>query len=138
MRVASDGHVSADGRAAWAWVCGCGASAAAALPRATASHVAEWRGAAEALAHLRGHGPGEAVLQTDSALVAKGLAARTPAMRGEAGELRAACRQLLARLAEAGLSVQVVRVDREVNAAADALARATANAPPEGPSPGPR
>lgn len=126
MRVACDGYVGPDGRAGWAWVCDCGAKRGGALPLRTASHLAEWRAASEALAHLKDHAPGDVVVQVDSALVAKGLASRTPAMSGEAAELRAACRQALARLAEQGVRVQVARVDREQNQAADALSREAA------------
>jgi ribonuclease HI len=135
MRVASDGYVGPSGEAAWAWVCSCGAEGAGKLPDRTASHLAEWLAAQAALEHLAVHAPGHAALQVDSALVAKGLAARRPEMSGEAAEVRAECRRTLARLAEAGLQVQVERVDREANAQADALARATAKAP-QGPSPG--
>lgn len=134
--IACDGYVGPDGRAAWAWTCGCGAEAAGSLPARTASHLAEWRAAAEALAHLARHAPGEVELRVDSALVAKGLASRRPEMSGEAGEVRAACRQALARLADAGVRVRVARVRREENAEADALARAAARRPPEDPSPG--
>jgi ribonuclease HI len=122
MSIACDGYVG-QGRAGAAWVCDCGAQGMEALAASTASHVAEWRACALALAHLRGHAPGDVALRTDSALVAKGLAARRPEMRGEAGELRARCRQELARLAERGVRVRVERVPRAANLAADALSR---------------
>lgn len=126
MRVASDAYVGPAGEAAWAWVCSCGQEASGRLPDRTASHLAEWLAARAALEHLAAHAPGHAALQVDSALVAKGLAARRPEMSGEAAEVRAACRKALARLAEEGLQVQVERVDREDNAQADALARQAA------------
>jgi ribonuclease HI len=126
MQVACDGHASADGKAAWAFVCGCGTQGSGRLPDHTPSHLAEWAAVQRALAHLEGHGPGRVVLRVDSALVVKGLAARRPAMRGEAAEVRAACRQALARLARLGLMVDVQRVRREDNAEADAMARRAA------------
>ena len=127
MRLACDGYVGPQGQAAWAWVCEDGQRGSGRLPDRVASHLAEWRACSEALAHLEGHAAGDVVVQVDSALVAKGLAARTPAMSGEAAEMRAACRQALARLAERGVRVRVERVPRERNTEADALARATAH-----------
>lgn len=132
MRLACDGYVDKDGRAAWAFVCDDGAAQAGLLPLRTASHLAEWQAAEHGLAHLAAHAPGEVVLQVDSALVAKGLAARRPEMSGEAAELRARCRQRLAALAARGVRVQVQRVPREENQAADALARRAVR---EGPKP---
>jgi hypothetical protein len=62
-------------------------------------------------------------LRTDSALVAKGLASRRPAMSGEAAEARAACRQALARLGQRGVKARVQRIGREENVEADGQAR---------------
>lgn len=124
MRVCCDGYRAADGRAAWAFLCDDGARASGELPAGTRSHLAEWHAVARALDHLDRHGSGEVTLQVDAALVAKGLAARRPAMSGEAAELRAACRQALARLDAKGVRVRVARVEREANREADALARA--------------
>jgi ribonuclease HI len=134
LTLACDGYVGPQGEAAWAWVCDDGARGSGLLATRVASHLAEWRAAQEGIAHLQQHAPGEVTLQVDSALVAKGLAARRPEMSGEAGEVRAACRQALARLAERGVRVRVERVPRERNTEADALARATAHAQAERPS----
>lgn len=89
------------------------------------SHLAEWCAVEQALAWARrflGHGD-ELELRTDSALVAKGLARRNPAMSGEAAVKRAACRQAIAALARDGVKVKVLRVDRAANAEADGEAR---------------
>jgi ribonuclease HI len=123
----TDGFVGADGQAGWAFVArGEGVDVAQRGELGPVPpHVAEWVAASEALAWAeRTLTPGdELVLRTDSALVAKGLAARKPAMSGEAAELRAACRQRLARLAERGVKAKVERVPRETNEEADRLSR---------------
>lgn len=125
----TDAYVG-DSGAAWAFIAACVTGDEAhsgAIPRGP-SHLAEWRAAHEALVWAEAHlGRGDELeLRTDSALVAKGLGGRRPHVSGEAGELRAACRQALARLAGAGVEVRVSRVRREENAAADALARGAA------------
>lgn len=128
--VASDGHVSEDGRAGWAFVVeGFARRIERGGSRAdVASHVVEWTAVREALAWCETNlESGDSVtLRTDSALVAKGLARRRPEMSGEAAELRAASRQALARLAARGVRATVVRVSREANAEADAAARRAA------------
>lgn len=126
----TDGFVAEDGRAGWAFVArGAGVEAreAGALS-GVESHLAEWIAVSRALTWAEETlAPGDAlVLRTDSALVAKGLASRRPAMSGEAAALRAACRQALARLAAGGVRAKVARVRREENAEADAAARAAA------------
>lgn len=83
------------------------------------SRALEW-----ASEHLEA--PQSLEIRTDAALVAKGLASRRPEMHGEAATLRAACRQTLARLAQRGVRAKVVRVPREENEEADALAREAA------------
>ncbi|HLE97045.1 MAG TPA: hypothetical protein VI997_06700 [Candidatus Thermoplasmatota archaeon] len=90
-----------------------------------APRLPEWRAVAAALLWLGSKHPRPSAVDlcTDSALVERGLASRRPAMSGEAAELRAACRQGLARLAGAGVRVRAVRVPRERNGAADAAAR---------------
>jgi ribonuclease HI len=128
--VATDGYVGEDGRAAaWAFVVSGARQAreAGALPGGP-SHLAEWTAVSRALAwaEARLDAGDELELRTDSALVAKGLASRRPEMSGEAAELRAACRQALARLAGRGVRARVVRVRREENEEADAEARRAA------------
>lgn len=93
------------------------------------SHLAEWIAVARALAWVESvGGPGDDVLlETDSALVEKGLASRRPAMSGEAAQLRADARKALARLGARGVKVRIERVPREKNQAADALARDAAH-----------
>lgn len=127
--VATDGYVGEEG-AGWAFVVsgvGREESRSGRLPGGP-SHLVEWRAASEALAWAEAELLAGDVLElrTDSQLVAKGLAGRRPLMSGVAAELRAACRQSLARLAAAGVRVRVERVPREQNAAADALAREAA------------
>lgn len=125
LSVAFDAFVGADGAAGWAFVVAGGHEDFGALPRGTASHLAEWEAAWRAISWLTDHveGPARVALRTDSALVAKGLASRRPAMHGEAATIRAECRKALARLGERGVRVAVARVPREENAAADALSR---------------
>lgn len=124
--ISTDGYVGALG-AGWAFVVhgdGHEAVQRGELPDCP-SHLAEWTAVERALAWSRAtlrHGD-EVELRTDSALVAKGLARRTPAMAGEAAVKRAACRKALARLAEIGVQVRVVRVPRALNAEADGEAR---------------
>lgn len=122
----TDGYVGPEG-AGWAFVARRGAVRHADRgPLAPCpSHEAEWSAVVRALAWaLDALEPGDSLLfHTDSALVAKGLASRRPAMSGIAGEMRAEARRRLARLAEAGVRARVVRVPREENAEADGLAR---------------
>lgn len=124
--VSTDGHVGEAG-AAWAFVAEGEDEpiTRAGLLEGPPSHLAEWRAALEALRFVedRLNRGDELELRTDSALVAKGLASRRPAMSGEAAEARAECRQRLARLAKAGVRIRVLRVRREENAVADSLAR---------------
>src|SRR5438067_10024777 len=129
----TDGYVGESGVAAWAFVARAAAGGldithSGTLPARTPSHMAEWAAASAALAWCEATlERGDSIeLRTDSALVAKGLASRRPALSGEAAETRAACRQTLARLAAAGVRAKVVRVRREENAEADAAARAAA------------
>ncbi|HET6405564.1 MAG TPA: hypothetical protein VFH78_13040 [Candidatus Thermoplasmatota archaeon] len=128
--VSTDGYVAHDGRAGWAFVARVEAHAArdSGSLAGVRSHLAEWVAVSRALAWAEATlARGDALeLRTDSALVAKGLASRRPEMSGEAGALRAACRQALARLAANGVPAKVVRVPREENDEADALARAAA------------
>jgi ribonuclease HI len=131
--IMTDGFVAADGAAGWAFVARTEHSAidvtrSGALPPATASHLAEWVAVEAALGWAESalDEGDEIELRTDSAIVAKGLASRRPALHGDAAELRAACRQALARLGAAGIKARVVRVRREENAEADAAARAAA------------
>lgn len=129
--VCSDGYVAEDGRGGWAFVVrgdGVEASGSGAISGAS-SHLAEWTAVSRALEWVGEHveGPQTIELRTDAALVAKGLASRRPEMHGEAASLRAACRQALARLAERGVRAKVVRVPREENEEADALARQAAH-----------
>ena len=129
--VFSDGYVGEDGIGGWAFVvrgAGVEASGSGMLSGAS-SHLAEWTAVANALAWCEEHleGPAALEIRTDAALVAKGLAARRPEMHGEAAALRAGCRQALARLAKKGVRAHVVRVPREENGEADALAREAAN-----------
>lgn len=131
-QVNTDGYVGSAG-AAWAFVATAPMHRRArsgTLPRDVPPHLAEWHAVHAALAWAEAHleRGDEVQLHTDSALVAKGLAKRRPHVGGEAGELRAECRQALSRLAEAGIRVRVSRVRREENADADALARETAGA----------
>lgn len=122
--VSTDGYVGAQG-AGWAFVAWPeGVVRRGALP-ACPPHEAEWRAVCEALAWAEERlAPGDALeLRTDSALVAKGLASRRPAMTGAAAEARASCRQALARLAERGVKARVLRVDRTENVEADGQAR---------------
>lgn len=130
--VHTDGFVAEDGRAGWAFVAEGRAHDAGSLER-VASHLAEWTAMSRALAWAeRTLEQGETLeLRTDSALVAKGLASRRPEMSGEAATLRAECRKTLARLAQRGVKAKVVRVKREDNAEADALARAAAGDRPQ-------
>lgn len=129
--VATDGFVGG-GAAGWAFVAtgeaGELARASGALPEC-APHLAEWTAVAHALGWAEGAlAEGDRLqLRTDSALVAKGLASRRPAMSGDAAQLRAACRQALARLAARGIRARVERVGREENTLADGLARAAAH-----------
>lgn len=128
--VSTDGYVGSVG-AAWAFVATAPLrreTRSGALPPDVPPHLAEWRAVHEALSWAEEHlDRGDHVeLHTDSALVAKGLASRRPQVSGEAGELRAACRQALARLAKEGIRVRVSRVRREENEDADALAREAA------------
>lgn len=131
VRVSTDGYVAQDGRAGWAFVAhteeGATDTRSAALAD-TPSHLAEWIAVTHALAWAEETLLPEDTLElhTDSALVHKGLASRRPEMSGEAGALRAACRQALARLAARGVRTKVFRVRREENEEADALARAAA------------
>lgn len=124
--ISTDGYVGADG-AGWAFVVhgeGHHVVERGVLPDCP-SHYAEWVAVERALGWSeRALGGGDELeLRTDSALVAKGLARRRPAMSGEAAAKRAACRQALARLALSGVKVNVVRVARTANAEADGEAR---------------
>ena len=125
--VSTDGYVGSEG-AAWAFVAGDITRSGVLAPTAP-SHVAEWAAVSAALAWAEATlEAGDSIeLRTDSALVAKGLASRRPAISGEAAETRAACRQALARLAASGVQAKVVRVRREENSEADAAARGAAN-----------
>jgi len=136
LTVSTDGFVSEAGEAGWAFVVRGGGRGAGSvgdatrrgrLPAGTTSHEAEWRAMLEALAFVEADArlaPGDEVeLRTDSALVAKGLASRKPAMSGAAAEARAACRQALARLGARGVRARVVRVPREANKEADRQSR---------------
>lgn len=125
--ISTDAHVGDDGDSGWAFVAhgdGLSLHENGPLPKGP-SHLAEWRAMAEALRWaMDALAAGDELdLHTDSALVAKGLAARKPAMSGEAAELRAHCRMTLARLGEAGIRVRVRRIQRSANAEADQLAR---------------
>lgn len=127
----SDGYVGEDGRAGWAFVARGDAievREAGALS-GVESHLAEWSAVSRALAWAEAAlAPGHALeLRVDSALVAKGLASRRPAISGEAGALRAECRRALARLGARGVPARVARVPREENGEADALARNAAH-----------
>ncbi|HVL49403.1 MAG TPA: hypothetical protein VM889_12655 [Candidatus Thermoplasmatota archaeon] len=129
MRIATDGYVGPDGLGGWAFVVDRpeGRLVESGALAGVASHLAEWIAIERALLWAEAEAPpGELALQTDSALVAKGLAARRPEISGEAGEIRARCRQALARLAARGVRVAVARVAREANAEADRAARAAA------------
>ena len=132
--VSSDGFVAEDGSAGWAFVVRIDDAReehAGAFDAPTTSHLAEWTAVTRALSWAEGaleHGDA-LELRVDSALVAKGLASRRPEMSGEAGAMRAACRQALARLAQRGIRSKVVRVRREENVEADAAAR-RASLPP--------
>ena len=123
--ISTDAYVGPDGVAGWAFVSSNGAQERGALPLGTASHLAEWQATARALAWAlqNVHAPDTVELRTDSALVAKGLASRRPAMHGEAAVLRAECRRALAALGQVGVRARVERVPREQNAAADELSR---------------
>lgn len=127
MVVCSDGFVAEGGAAGWAFVARSerGIARASGPLRAASSHVAEWTAIVRALAWAEETlDTGDTLeLRTDSALVAKGLAARRPEMSGEAAVMRAGCRQALARLGARGIKTRVVRVRREENAEADTLAR---------------
>lgn len=134
VTVWTDGYADADG-AGWAFVARGGAGAEASRAGALAacpSHLAEWTAVLRALAWAEAEAPlaagDELRLRTDSALVAKGLASRRPRMTGEAAEMRAEARRVLARLGERGVRARVERVPREENAEADGLARAAAHA----------
>ena len=132
----SDGFAAADGRAGWAFVArdddGSESGRAAGPLRDAPSHLVEWTAVARALAWAeRALARGDTLeVRVDSALVAKGLASRRPEMSGEAAQLRAECRQALARLAANGVRSKVVRIRREENEEADALARAAAMGSP--------
>lgn len=93
------------------------------------SHVTEWTAVLRALQWAERHldDGDELELRTDSALVAKGLASRRPRMTGEAAEMRAESRRLLARLGERRIRARVARVPREENAEADGMARRAAH-----------
>ncbi|MFA5862674.1 MAG: hypothetical protein WDA16_13370 [Candidatus Thermoplasmatota archaeon] len=135
VTIATDGFVAADGAGGWAFVArgdGVDVTRRGEL-RNVAPHLAEWRAMMEALAWAEGalfEAGDEIELRTDSALVAKGLASRKPAMSGEAAEARAACRQALARLGERGIRASVVRVPREANEEADRQSRRAAGDDP--------
>lgn len=122
--VSTDGFVSEAGEAGWAFVTNRGESNGGALSNVP-PHVAEWVAMSEALAWAEATlvAGDELVLRTDSALVAKGLHKRKPAMSGDAAEMRAACRQALARLGARGVRAVVERVPRAENEQADALSR---------------
>jgi ribonuclease HI len=127
--MSSDGYVGEDG-AGWAFVVRIDDAReehGGAL-EATTSHLAEWTAVSRALAWAEGAlEEGDALeLRIDSALVAKGLASRRPEMHGEAGALRAGCRQALARLGQRGIKAQVLRVRREENDDADRAAHRAA------------
>lgn len=130
--ISTDGYRSAEGVAAWAFVAttpdGARHAESGRLDGDATSHLAEWVAVHEALAWAeRALDEGDvALLRTDSALVAKGLASRRPSMSGEAAERRAACRQALARLGQRGIRVRVARVGRETNVEADGEARRAA------------
>lgn len=128
VTVWTDGYADADG-AGWAFVARGAreAQASGALPP-TPSHLAEWTAALRALAWAEAtlEAGEELHVRTDSALVAKGLASRRPRMTGDAAEMRAEARRILARLGERGVRANVQRVPREENAEADGLARAAA------------
>lgn len=124
--ISTDGYVGPTG-AGWAFVVhgeGHETVERGSLPDCP-SHLAEWCAVEQALAWCeRALASGDDLeLRTDSALVAKGLARRSPAMGGEAAVKRAACRQAIARLAGAGVKVKVLRVARAANAEADGEAR---------------
>jgi len=127
--LSTDGYVGEDG-AGWAFVARPGDVVRRGALPACPSHVAEWRAMREALAWAEeALQPGDSLeIRTDSALVAKGLASRRPSMSGEAAEARAACRQVLARLAQRGVRAKVLRVDRSANVEADGQARGAAQA----------
>ncbi|MEA3198929.1 MAG: Reverse transcriptase-like [Thermoplasmata archaeon] len=120
----TDGYVGEVG-AGWAFVAQPGGVVRRGALPACPSHEAEWRAVREALSWAEAAlAPGDALeLRTDSALVAKGLASRRPAMSGEAAEARAACRQALARLGQRGVKARVQRIGREENVEADGQAR---------------
>jgi ribonuclease HI len=124
--ISTDGYVGTDG-AGWAFVVhgeGHEAVERGVLPDCP-SHLAEWCAVERALAWARAAlaAGDDLELRTDSALVAKGLARRSPAMSGEAAVKRAGCRQTIAALAREGVKVRVVRVARAANAEADGEAR---------------
>lgn len=129
VTIATDGFVASDGAAGWAFVAhgeGLDVTRRGELS-AVPPHLAEWRAMLEALtwaegAPLLARGD-ELEIRTDSALIAKGLASRKPAMSGQAAESRAACRKVLARLAERGIRARVIRVPREANTEADLHSR---------------
>lgn len=127
--LSTDGYVGAGG-AGWAVVAHTPDGAVRLWGRSAPapSHLLEWRAATEALRWVEERlRPGdELVFRTDSALVAKGLASRRPAMSGMAAEARAECRQRIARLSSEGIRIRVQRVRREENWEADALAREAA------------
>jgi len=130
VTVWTDGYADAQG-AGWAFVARGDREArrSGALPPCP-SHVAEWTATARALAWAEeALADGDELrLRTDSALVAKGLSSRRPRMSGEAAEMRAEARRVLARLGERGVRAKVARVPREENAEADGLAREAARA----------
>lgn len=124
-----DGYVAADGIGAWAVVVD-GRPTLSGRVAGEPIHLVEWRAIAAALAWLEvSAAPRDVRLVTDSALVERGLASRRPEMHGEAGEIRAASRQALARLAARGIRVRVQRVPREANREADGAARRAVDEP---------
>lgn len=121
-----DGYVAADGIGAWAVVVD-GRPTLSGRVLGEPIHLVEWRAVAAALAWLElSAPPGDVRIVTDSALVERGLASRRPEIHGEAGEIRAASRQALARLAARGIRVRIERVPREANREADEAARGAA------------
>jgi ribonuclease HI len=127
VSVWTDAYVGEDG-AGWAFIVHPGGFSRHGALNPCTSHEAEWAAVCEALAWAeRELADGDALeLRTDSALVAKGLASRRPAMSGPAAEARASCRQALARMGARGIRTKILRVDRSENAEADGLARRAA------------
>lgn len=125
--ISTDGRVDDEGEGTWAFVAKAPGRKATGrgTRRPCASHVAEWLAVEAALSWVDRHlAKGDSfTLRTDSALVAKGLASRLPAMSGEAAEIRAAARRKLASLAKRGITAEIVRVGREENREADRASR---------------